>query len=64
MERNAMTATNNKPEDVDTEPFDSRERTVKEMDDHNNGFEGGLAGESCDETKSLAWQRGWADAQE
>jgi hypothetical protein len=51
-------------EDIDSEPFDSRDRTDEELADHDIGFEAGLAGEPNDETKSPSWQRGWADAQE
>jgi hypothetical protein len=44
-------------------PFDSSERSEVELIDHLFGFKAGTAGESNDETRSLAWQRGWADAQ-
>jgi hypothetical protein len=48
----------------DNEPFDAEVRTDEELADHDLGREAGLAGESNDDTKSAAWQRGWADAQE
>ena len=44
-------------------PFDSSERSEEELIDHLFGFKAGTAGEGNDETKSRAWQRGWADAQ-
>ena len=44
-------------------PFDSSERSEVELIDHLFGFKAGAAGEPNDETKSLAWQRGWADGQ-
>jgi hypothetical protein len=44
-------------------PFDSSERSEEELIDHLFGFKAGSAGERNDETKSPAWQRGWADAQ-
>jgi hypothetical protein len=44
-------------------PFDSSERSEVELIDHLFGFKAGTAGERKDETKSAAWQRGWADAQ-
>jgi hypothetical protein len=43
-------------------PFESPKRSEVELIDHLFGFKAGAAGESYDETKSLAWQRGWADA--
>jgi hypothetical protein len=48
----------------DNEPFDAEVRTDEELADHDLGREAGLAGEPNDDTKSAAWQRGWADAQE
>jgi hypothetical protein len=50
-------------EDVD-EPFLRRERTQEEMEDYYAGFKAGEAGKEPDDTKTLAWQRGWAQAQE
>jgi hypothetical protein len=44
-------------------PFDSGERSEEELIDHLFGFKAGTAGEPNNETKSPAWQRGWADAQ-
>ena len=44
-------------------PFDSSERSEVELIDHLFGFKASAAGEPNDETKSLAWQRGWADGQ-
>jgi predicted transcriptional regulator len=50
-------------EDVD-EPFLVRERTEVETADYDAGFMAGEAGEELDDTESLAWQRGWAEAKE
>jgi hypothetical protein len=50
-------------EDVN-EPFLRRERTQEEMEDYYFGFKAGEAGKEPDDTKTLAWQRGWAEAQE
>jgi hypothetical protein len=44
-------------------PFDSSERSEEELIDHLFGVKAGAAGEPNDETKSPAWQRGWADGQ-
>jgi hypothetical protein len=50
--------------DIDSESVDNFDRTDEELADHDIGFEEGLTGRPNDETKSSAWQRGWADAQE
>jgi hypothetical protein len=42
--------------------FGAYDPTEEETADHDLGFEAGLAGKPKDETKSAAWQRGWADA--
>jgi ribosome modulation factor len=42
--------------------FDSVERTEVELIDHLFGFKAGIAGQSMDETKPLAWKLGWTDA--
>jgi hypothetical protein len=44
--------------------FGAEEHTDEEIADHDLGLEAGLAGKPNDDTKSAAWQRGWADAQE
>jgi hypothetical protein len=49
---------------ADTEPFLSRKRTYEEVADYDRGFETGQKGGQNDDTKSQAWQRGWAEAQE
>jgi hypothetical protein len=49
---------------TDTEPFMLRKRTGEEIADYDNGFETGQKGGQNDDTKSEAWQRGWAEAQE
>jgi hypothetical protein len=48
----------------DDEPFLLRERSDKEIAEYDAGFEAGSNGGSDDDTKSIAWQRGWAEAQE
>ena len=48
----------------DNEPFLLNQRTVEEMADYGAGLNAGLAGEEVDDSKSEAWQRGWAEAQE
>jgi hypothetical protein len=49
---------------LETEPFMRRQRTDEEVADYDKGFESGQEGAPNDDTKSEAWQRGWADAQE
>jgi hypothetical protein len=51
-------------EDVDKEPFMLRERTPIELAEYDAGFKAGREGKEPEEHKSLAWQRGWAEAQE
>ena len=41
-----------------------RERSDEGLDEYDLGFMSGAAGEANDGIKSLAWQRGWAEAQE
>ena len=48
----------------DSVPFEAQELTDEEIEDHDLGVEAGLAGKPNDDTKSAAWQLGWADAQE
>jgi hypothetical protein len=48
----------------DTEPFMLPQRTDDEIADYDKGFECGQNGGQNDDTKSEAWQRGWAEAQE
>ena len=48
----------------DSVSFGAHELTDQEIEDHDRGVEAGLAGKPNDDTKSAAWQRGWADAQE
>jgi hypothetical protein len=45
-------------------PFRAEPRTNEELEDFEQGLEAGMAGKRNDATKSEAWQRGWADAQE
>ena len=49
---------------ADTEPFKLRQRTEEEIADYDKGFEVGQNGGQNDDTKSEAWQSGWAEAQE
>jgi hypothetical protein len=53
-----------KVENIDPGTFLSGKRTEAEIVDHALRLDAGLAGQPNDDTKSLAWQRGWADAQE
>jgi hypothetical protein len=48
----------------DSVPFEAQELTDEEIEDHDLGVEAGLTGKPNDGTKSAAWQRGWAAAQE
>ena len=50
-------------DDVD-EPFLLRPRTDNELADYDAGFKAGGDGKEPDDTETLAWQRGWAEAQE
>jgi len=52
------------PEDNDNEPFMLRQRSDEEIADYDKGFKCGQTGGQNDDTKSEAWQRGWAEAQE
>ncbi|WP_433963684.1 hypothetical protein [Tunturiibacter gelidiferens] len=49
---------------LDTEPFMLRQHTDEEVADYDKGFECGQSGGQNDDTKSQAWQRGWAEARE
>ena len=49
---------------ISTEPFMLHQRTDEEIADYDKGFECGSSGGQNDDTKSHAWQRGWAEAQE
>jgi hypothetical protein len=67
----ALNKPNTKPADEpddqpidDSVPFEAQELTDEEIEDHDRGVEAALAGKPNDSTKSAAWQRGWADAQE
>jgi hypothetical protein len=48
----------------DDEPFPLRDRSEEEIEDYDKGFECGQTGGQNDDTKTEAWQRGWAEAQE
>jgi hypothetical protein len=48
----------------DEDPFVLRERYEEEIAEYDEGFAAGSEGKECDTTKSLAWQRGWAEAQD
>ena len=49
---------------LEDDPFMLHTRSDKEIADYSAGFKAGSNGEEVDNTKSLAWQRGWAEAQE
>jgi hypothetical protein len=46
------------------EPFLLRERTNEELVDYEAGFRAGEDGKGSDDTKSLAWHRGWFEGQD
>jgi hypothetical protein len=46
----------------DKEPYGIVEDSLSDPNDHANGFEAGNAGQYNDNSKSLDWQRGWADS--
>jgi hypothetical protein len=48
----------------DDQPFNSPDRTDEELVEYDKGVRAGLDGEPLDNTKTEAWRRGWADAQE
>jgi ribosome modulation factor len=48
----------------DDELFLLRQRSEEEVADYDKGFECAQSGGQNDDTKSKAWQRGWAEAQE
>lgn len=48
----------------DYESFNSQNRTDEEFIEYDKGVRAGLDGEPIDDTKTEAWRRGWADAQE
>jgi hypothetical protein len=50
-------------DDVD-EPFHRRTRTDEELADYDAGFGAAQDGKQLDETETVAWQGGWAEAQE
>jgi hypothetical protein len=52
------------PSNEDDLSFHVEERSDEELADYDKGFEAGQAGQPNDDTKSFAWQRGWAEAQE
>jgi hypothetical protein len=45
-------------------PLGAHDLTDEEIADYDLGLEAGLSGKPNDDTKSAAWQRGWAHAQE
>jgi hypothetical protein len=48
----------------DDEPFLLKQRSEEDIADYDKGFECGQSGGQNDDTKSEAWQRGWAESQE
>jgi hypothetical protein len=49
---------------LETEPFMLRQRTDEEIADYDKGFMCRQDGGQNDDTKTEAWQRGWAEANE
>ena len=52
------------PGGEDDQPFHLEERSDEELAEYDKGFEAGQEGQPNDDTKTFAWQRGWAEAQE
>jgi hypothetical protein len=50
--------------DEDEESYLLWERSGEEILDYDAGFTAGQEGRNRDATRSFAWRRGWADAQE
>jgi hypothetical protein len=50
--------------EVDDEPFMLDQHSEEDVTEYDKGFECGQCGGQNDDTKSPAWQRGWAEAQE
>jgi hypothetical protein len=48
-------------DDID-ELFMLRDRSSEELVEYDAGFTAAQESRDCDVTKSLAWQRGWAEA--
>jgi hypothetical protein len=48
----------------DDEPFMLRQHSDEDVTDYDDGSKSGYSRRSNDDTKSQAWQRGWAKAQE
>jgi hypothetical protein len=46
----------------DKEPYGIVQDSLSDPNDHASGFEAGNAGQYNDNSKSLEWQRGWADS--
>jgi hypothetical protein len=57
-------APNDELPERDDIPRNPHEHEAKFLEDRKLGFEAGLDGVEMDETKTAAWQSGWADAQE
>ncbi len=45
----------------DKELYGGIEESLSKSNDHASGYKAGRDGENNDESKSLDWQRGWAD---
>jgi hypothetical protein len=50
--------------DDDEVSFLTKNRSEEEIVDYDLGFQAGTEGKPSDDTKSVAWQRGWVEAQE
>jgi hypothetical protein len=46
---------------IENEPFLLRKRSAEEIADYDLGFQAGANAEEADDTKSEAWQHGWAE---
>ncbi len=52
------------PIDPDEVPFKVGKHSDEEIAEYDKGFACGQSGGQNDDTKSPAWQRGWAESQE
>ncbi|NYF91520.1 hypothetical protein RBB79_17895 [Tunturiibacter empetritectus] len=51
-------------ESLNSKPFMLKKHSDEEIADYDKGFECGQNGGQNDDSKSKAWQQGWAEAQE
>jgi hypothetical protein len=49
---------------VSPEPFNAQRQSQIDDEEYQRGFEAAMRGELNNTSQTLAWHRGWADAQE